>query len=249
MTELHYDWMATLLLIGSLSLVTVIGKFLVFKVPAFARSLELNRKVDKTKMARKRFRDAVKINNKAGLITNLVFFATILPWCIDLAPRPLWRNLIDVVAVLAMFDFFYYFTHRFIFHGKLMRKLHALHHQARQPTYIDALYVHPLETIIGLGLFLASIPLVALLGGAPLNAFAAAFATLVFTQLNTVNHAYVNLPYFPFKTIDHFTSIHAAHHIDMDRGNYATMTMIFDWAFGTLEKPVRVPLGEAPFIK
>jgi sterol desaturase/sphingolipid hydroxylase (fatty acid hydroxylase superfamily) len=183
MTELHYDWMATLLLIGSLSLVTVIGKFLVFKVPAFARSLELNRKVDKTKMARKRFRDAVKINNKAGLITNLVFFATILPWCIDLAPRPLWRNLIDVVAVLAMFDFFYYFTHRFIFHGKLMRKLHALHHQARQPTYIDALYVHPLETIIGLGLFLASIPLVALLGGAPLNAFAAAFATLVFTQI------------------------------------------------------------------
>ena len=69
MTELHYDWMATLLLIGSLSLVTVIGKFLVFKVPAFARSLELNRKVDKTKMARKRFRDAVKINNKAGLIS------------------------------------------------------------------------------------------------------------------------------------------------------------------------------------
>ena len=108
--------------------------------------------------------------------------------------------------------------------------------------------MHPLETIIGLGLFLMSIPLVALIGGAPLNAFAAAFATLVFTQLNTVNHAYVNLPYFPFKAIDHFTSIHAAHHVDMDRGNYATMTMMYDWAFGTLEKPVRVPLGDAPFI-
>ena len=66
-----------------------------------------------------------------------------------------------------------------------------------------------------------------------------ALATLIFTILNQVNHTYVNLPYFPFKALDHITSIHAAHHVDMKRGNYATLTMIYDWAFGTLEAPVR----------
>ena len=68
-----------------------------------------------------------------------------------------------------------------------------------------------------------------------------AVATLIFTQLNTLNHSYVNLPYFPFKAIDHITSIHAAHHVNMSRGNYATLTMIYDWMFGTLEEPVSRP--------
>jgi len=241
MSGLHYDWMATLLFLGTLSGLTVIGKYLAFKVPAFAGALELNKEVDHEKMARKRFREAVKINNKAGLITNLVFFATILPWCVDLAPRSLGRHLFDVVAVLMVFDFFYYITHRFLFHGRALRRIHALHHQARTPTYIDALYVHPLETFIGLALFLGSIPLIAAITGAPLNAFSMAIATLIFTQLNTLNHTYINLPYFPFKTLDHITSIHAAHHVDMDRGNYATLTMVYDWLFGTLEEPVSRP--------
>jgi sterol desaturase/sphingolipid hydroxylase (fatty acid hydroxylase superfamily) len=137
-----------------------------------------------------------------------------------------------------VFDFFYYLTHRFLFHGRALRKVHALHHQARTPTHIDALYVHPLETFIGLALFLGSIPLVAIATGAPLNAFSMAVATLIFTQVNTLNHVWVDLPYFPFKTLDRVTSIHAAHHVDMNRGNYATLTMLYDWALGTLEKPV-----------
>ena len=128
-----------------------------------------------------------------------------------------------------------------MFHGKPMRKQHALHHQARTPTYVDALYVHPLETVIGLGLFLFSIPLIAWIGGGPLNVFSAAFATLVFTQVNTINHTYVNLPRFPFKTLDYVTSVHAAHHVDMNQGNFATLTMIYDWMFGTLERPVSRP--------
>ncbi len=140
--------------------------------------------------------------------------------------------------MLLVFDFFYYLTHRFLFHGKLLRKVHSLHHQARTPTHIDALYVHPLETTIGLFLFLGSIPLVAALTGSPLHAGSMALATLVFTEINRINHTFVNLPYFPFKPLDYITSIHAAHHVDMNQGNYATLTMIYDWMFGTLEVPV-----------
>jgi sterol desaturase/sphingolipid hydroxylase (fatty acid hydroxylase superfamily) len=239
--DMSYDWIAALVFLGLLIGMTVIGRFLAFKVPALQRMRELNREADKSKLSRNRFREAVKTNNKAGLITNVVFYLAILPFCINLAPRPIWRHAVDIVAVLMIFDFFYYLTHRFLFHGKPLRKIHSLHHQARTPTYIDALYVHPIETTIGLALFLGTIPLVAVLTGGPLNALSIAVATLIFTQVNTINHTYVNLPYFPFKTLDHITSIHAAHHVDMNCGNYATLTMLYDRLFGTLEEPVSRP--------
>ena len=238
---MSYDWQATLAFVGCLVGLTLIGKFLVFKVPALQRMRALNHEADRAKLSVKRFSDAVRASNRAGMITNLLFYVTILPLCVTLEPRPLWRNVIDIVAVLMVFDFFYYLTHRFLFHGKALRRVHALHHRALKPTYIDALYVHPLETSIGLVLFLGSIPLVAALSGGALNALAMAVATLIFTQLNTLNHTYVNLPYFPFKTVDSITSIHAAHHVNMNCGNFATLTMLYDWLFGTLEKPVSRP--------
>ena len=238
---MSYDWQAAGVFVGTLILLTTVGRFLAFKVPALQRMRELNDEADRAKLSRPRFKEAVKASNKSGLLTNLVFFVTILPLCVSLEPRPLWRHAVDLVAVLMVFDFLYYLTHRFLFHGKALRKVHSLHHQAHTPTYIDALYVHPLETCIGLVLFLGSIPLVAALSGGALGAISMAIATLIFTQLNTINHTYVHLPYFPFKTLDHITSIHAAHHVDMNRGNFATLTMVYDWLFGTLEKPVSRP--------
>ncbi len=233
-----YDWQAALAFVATLIGLTVVGRFLVFRIPALQQMRELNQAADKGKLARKRFREAVKASNNTGLITNLVFYVTILPLCVSFAPRPLWQHLVEILAVLLIFDFFYYLTHRFLFHGPILRKVHSLHHQAHTPTYIDALYVHPLETFIGLFLFLGSIPLAAAAAGGPLNAFSMAIATLVFTQLNTINHTFVNLPRFPYKTLDRITSIHAAHHVDMNRGNFATLTMGYDWLFGTLEERV-----------
>ena len=237
----YYHWVAALVFIAVLSVLTILGRRLVFKLPALQHMRELNNEADRDKLSRKTFREAVRVNSKAGLVTNLIFYAAILPLCVNLEPRPIWRHLIDIVAVLMVFDFFYYLTHRFIFHGELLGKVHALYHQSRQPVHIDALYVHPLETVIGLSLFLASIPLIAAISGSPLSAFSMAIATLIFTQQNTINHTYVNLPYFPFKTLDYITSIHAAHHVDMKQGNFATLTMLYDWLFGTLEQPVSRP--------
>ena len=235
---MSFDWIAALAFFAALVLLTVVGRFLVFKIPELERMRQLNHDADRIKLKRKRFKEAVKVNNKVGLIVNLVFYVTILPFCVTLESRPLWRHAVDIVAVLMVFDFFYYLTHRFLFHGKALRQVHSLHHQAHTTTHIDALYVHPLETAIGLALYLGSIPLIAAISGGPLNAFSMAVATLVFTQANTINHTFVDLPYFPFKTLDHVTSIHAAHHVDMNRGNYATLTMLYDRLFGTLEEPV-----------
>jgi sterol desaturase/sphingolipid hydroxylase (fatty acid hydroxylase superfamily) len=237
-----YDWKAALAFVGLLIAMTLVSNFLIFKVPAFAQAREQNRAVDKTKLDRTSFRDAVKVNNRAGLYTNLVFYLTILPFCVDFGPRPLWRHAVEIVGVLLVFDFMYYWTHRSIFHGSLMRKVHSLHHQARKPTYVDALYVHPLETFIGLALFLGSIPLVAAVTGDRLNVFSMVIATFAFTQLNTLNHVYTSLPAkFPFNWVDYVTGVHAAHHVDMSHGNYATLTMFYDKLFGTFEEPVHRP--------
>jgi sterol desaturase/sphingolipid hydroxylase (fatty acid hydroxylase superfamily) len=32
--------------------------------------------------------------------------------------------------------------------------------------------------------------------------------------------------------------MHDAHHVDMHKGNCATITLLYDWLFRTLEKPV-----------
>ncbi len=235
---MNYDWLATLGLVATLIAVTSLGRFLVFKNPAFAKMREMNRVADREKLQRKSFKDAVKVNNMWAMVVNAAFFVAIMPFCINLESRPLWQAALEVVAILFIYDFFYYLTHRFLFHGKILRKVHSLHHQAHTPTYIDALYVHPIETAIGLALFLFSVPIVALASGSALSMFTVAAATVIFTQANTINHTFVDLPYGPYKVIDKITSVHAAHHVDMNQGNFATLTMLFDWLFGTLETPV-----------
>jgi sterol desaturase/sphingolipid hydroxylase (fatty acid hydroxylase superfamily) len=238
---LTYDWRAALVFVGTLVASTALLRFLVFRVPAFRRMRELNEAADRAKLARPAFAEAVRVNNRAGFATNLVFYAAVLPFCVSLAARPLWRHALEAVAVLMLYDFLYYWTHRLLFHGRALRRIHALHHRAHEPTNIDAYYVHPLETGIGILLFLGSIPLVAALVGAPLHAVSMALATLVFTQLNILNHTWVDLPRFPYRTVSKITALHAAHHVNMNRGNYATLSMLYDWLFGTLEAPVSRP--------
>lgn len=234
-----YHWQAALAFFALMTGAMAISNFLIFKVPAFHSMREVNRAVDKTKLDRVPFREAVKVNNRTGLYVNLIFYATVLPFCIDFGGRPLWRHALEILAVLLVFDFMYYWTHRSLFHGTLLRKVHSLHHQARKPTYVDALYVHPLETTIGLCLFLFSMPIVALATQTPLNVFSMVVATFLFTQLNTLNHVYTRFPdRFPFSWIDYITGVHAAHHVDMNHGNYATLTMFYDKLFGTFEEPV-----------
>ena len=83
-----YDWMATLVFLGVLIVLTKVGRFLVFQIPALQQMREQNFEADRHKLSRKRFKNAVKENNKAGLAANVVFYVAVLPFCIDLEPRP-----------------------------------------------------------------------------------------------------------------------------------------------------------------
>jgi sterol desaturase/sphingolipid hydroxylase (fatty acid hydroxylase superfamily) len=70
---------------------------------------------------------------------------------------------------------------------------------------------------------------------------------VIYTQLNQFNHVHVQLNRFPYKTLNWIADMHAAHHIDMYRGNYATITLLFDWLGRTFdnggESPIKRPQG------
>ena len=231
----NYNWLGSLVALVGIVVLTKVSKFFIFKVAALDKMRDINREKDKEKWKKPKYPPIVKANQKVGLAINVVFFLLILPFCVTLEVQPVWQMLLDIFVILMFYDFFYYLAHRFWFHGQgKMRQVHAVHHQARNPTYLDAHYVHPLETFIGLTLYLASIAVLAPVLG-PYSAATIILTFVIYTQINIINHTFVDLDYFPFKTLTWITRKHHVHHENMHKGNYATITLFYDRIFGTLD--------------
>lgn len=236
-----YDWKAGIALIVMVVALGKFGRWLVFKVPAFQGVREQNRALDKERLGRDKYPPMIKRSIRAGMWTNLAFFFVMAPLVVSFEPRPLWRGLFDIVLILMVYDFFYYLTHRFLFHAahdsrfavlRFFRRVHAVHHQARDPSHIDAFYVHPVETAIGQLLFHFTVLGLGLaLGG--FHVVSVAIASVVYIQLNTFNHVKFELP--GYKLLNWISFKHHVHHIDMQKGNYATITLLYDKLFGTLD--------------
>ncbi|MDX1735685.1 MAG: sterol desaturase family protein [Halioglobus sp.] len=231
----QYNLLAAVVSLAGIVGISIIGKKLAFSVPALAQMREINRAEDKKKWDKEKYPPMVRSSQKVGKWCNFTFFPLILPFCVTLQPQPWWQVLLDIFVILMFYDFFYYCAHRFWFHGTgPMRQVHAVHHQARNPTYLDAHYVHPVETFIGLALYMGSVAVLAALLG-QFHAITIVVTFVIFFQLNQINHTYVNLPYFPFKTLSWITAKHHVHHENMHKGNYATITLFYDKIFGTLD--------------
>jgi len=231
----NYNWLGALVTLAGVIALTKIAKYLVFKVPALAEMKRVNREQDKQKLAKPKYLPMIRKSQQVGLYTQVAFYVLIVPFTVTLQAQPAWKMLLDMFVILMFYDFFYYLAHRFWFHGNgPMRQVHAVHHQARNPTYIDAHYVHPLETFIGLALFLVSVAVLAPMIG-KFHVITLVVTSVVYTQLNIINHTFVKLPYFPFKTLSWITAKHHVHHENMHKGNYATITLLYDKLFGTLD--------------
>lgn len=231
----HYNLLAAAVALTGIIAISVIGKKLVFMVPALAEQRAYNRSEDKKKWKKEKYPPMIRKSQNVGKWCNFTFFPLILPFCVTLAPQPWWMVLLDIFVILMFYDFFYYLSHRFWFHGNgWMRQVHAVHHQARTPTYLDAHYVHPFETFVGLALYMGSVALLAALMG-PFHVVTIVTTFVIFFQLNQINHTHVDLPYFPFKTLSWITAKHHVHHENMHKGNYATITLFYDKLFGTLD--------------
>ncbi|MEM1112468.1 MAG: sterol desaturase family protein [Pseudomonadota bacterium] len=231
----HYNIIAAAAALAAIAVATRIGHWLIFKNAALDDMRTLNREADKTKWEMDKYPPVVKANHKLGMWMNLAFFFLVLPFMVTLVVPPIGTLLLQVFVVLMVYDFFYYLSHRFWFHGNgWMRKIHAVHHQARNPTYLDAHYVHPFETFVGLGLYMGTIILLAPIFQ-PYSVVTIVVTFLIFTNINIINHTHVELDRFPFKTLTWITKKHHVHHENMHKGNYATITLLYDRIFGTLD--------------
>lgn len=231
----HYNLLGSALALAGIIVITIVGKRLIFSVAALGNMRQANKEQDKPKWKMEKYPPVVRATQKVGLLCNVTFFALILPFCITFTPQPFWEVLLDIFIILMFYDFLYYVSHRFWFHGQgWMRKIHAVHHQARNPTYLDAHYVHPFETLVGLSLYMGSIVVLAAVMG-PFHLATIIVTFLIFFQINQINHTYVDLPHFPYKTLNWIVAKHHVHHENMHKGNYATITLFYDKVFGTLD--------------
>ena len=129
-----YDWLAGIVVIALIAGITKGGKWVAFKNADLERMRLLNIEMDAPKRKRTRYPPVMKGSRDVGTIMNAVFFIGLVPFFVTLNSVPIWRGVVDTLAILFVFDFFYYLTHRFIFHGPLMFKAHAVHHEAHPHT-------------------------------------------------------------------------------------------------------------------
>ena len=211
---------------GSLTLVLLKRAFDSESMKGWIISKDPRRSVDSASLRRTvRFNSLVSVGFMS--LCSFVFY----DFLIHERAASLWRMALEIVSVIILYDFGYYFIHRYPFHEwKMLRRVHSIHHKTRHPRGIDSLLLHPAETCIGLGAFLAA---VALVGGVHYYSFGVLFAG--YTILNVINHAGINFQRFPLRTLGRLAVQHDRHHHSMLSGNYAFLTPIPDTLFGTIE--------------
>jgi sterol desaturase/sphingolipid hydroxylase (fatty acid hydroxylase superfamily) len=186
-------------------------------------------------LSREKFRRTVILNSVLSLV--LVFgFAFALGGRVfhGGAVTPL-RCFVEGAAILLVYDFFYYFVHRYPFHEwQLLRRVHTVHHVIKNPTAIDSLYLHPLENLIGLGLLFGSVFLLAQLAG-PLSVYSFGWSFLIYSLLNVIVHAGLDLRSPALGLVSYFAIRHNKHHVGMQGKNYASVTPLWDIVFRTEE--------------
>ena len=148
--------------------------------------------------------------------------------------------VLDIFIILMFYDFFYYLTHRFLFHnggflGGPLMWVHAVHHQQKNPCRQDSSYIHPLEVAIGLGLFAGSILVLSLILG-EFHVVTIILSWTLFSEINLHNHDLWEEQRFPWKYLSYMSKMHHNHHARFTGGNFATISLLYDWMFGTYDR-------------
>ena len=139
-----------------------------------------------------------------------------------------WRIAYEIVAILLVYDFAYYWLHRAMHTKKLMRWVHGKHHEAHNPTAMESFFLTPAELFAGLGLLLACTWLV---GPVSIYSFAAVF--FIHSTLNITVHSGLRSKQLLLWPVDHLTHKHYVHHAGNYHSNFASLTPFWDMLFGT----------------
>lgn len=235
----NYHWQLSLVTLVGILAFQFLGKQIVLLVPAFRAEHTRNQDTYKAKMEKPNYAANQAWNRKWGLAFLAIIFGLVMPFCVTLEGQAWWKYAVDVVVILMVYDFFYYLTHRYLFHdngffGGPLVWMHAIHHRQHNPCRNDSSYIHPLEVAIGLGLYVAVIAALSV----PMGQFhvgTVIFTWIAFSQINLHNHDLWETDRFPFKYLNYAARMHHNHHARFTGGNYATITLLYDWMFGTLD--------------
>lgn len=219
--------------------VSLVGAGLAKLSPTIRAAGNANRAAAATKMERASYAENQRWNRKWGPLYLVVLFVIVLPFCITSAFQPVAEVVGKSLLVLIVYDFAYYLMHRFAFHnsallGGRFQRIHSVHHRQHNPCRSDSSYIHPVEVALGLGLYTLTVAVLALvLGRFDVTTIVITF--VAFSQINLHNHSLWETDRFPFRYLNYASKLHHAHHARFDGGNFATISPLFDWMFGTLD--------------
>ncbi len=235
----QYHGLLSLYALAGILVIPFIGKYVMSLIPTIKEAQALNKDAAEKKMAREYYSANQKKNRLWGVLDQIVIFGLILPFCLTLDPQPWWKILLDTVVILMFYDFFYYLTHRFLFHdggfmGGPLMWVHAVHHQQNNPCRMDSSYIHPLEVAMGLGLYAGSIFILSRFMG-NFHVATIIITWVAFSEINLHNHDLWKSDRFPFKYLNYMSKMHHVHHAKFTGGNFATISLLYDWLFGTYD--------------
>lgn len=163
-----------------------------------------------------------------SLVAVVGMTAAIYPFTFHDHPVSPWRIAYEIVAILLVYDFAYYWLHRAMHTKKGMRWIHGRHHEVHNPTAMESFYLTPAELFAGLGLLLAC---TWLLGPVSIYSFAVVF--FIHSTLNITVHSGLMSKRLLLWPIDHLTHKHYTHHAGNYDNNFASLTPFWDMLFGT----------------
>jgi len=152
----------------------------------------------------------------------------VYPYAFTTAATSPGRMIYEILAILLVYDFAYYWLHRAMHHKKLMKYVHAVHHQVHNPTAMESFYLHPVELFAGLALLIAC---TCVLGPVSIYSFAVVF--FIHSTLNITVHSGLASKRWWLFPVDHLTKKHYIHHAGNYDNNYASLTPFWDMMFGT----------------
>ena len=169
------------------------------------------------------------------ILINLIVMCVVFPaglylmsdW-IMVSYQNFWVVLLQLIAVLLIDDFYFYCFHRLLHKSDfLFKKIHKIHHRARNPFPSDYLYEHPLEWLIGLlGPFIAFL----IIGGVSFTTMILFLIIKVLHELDIHSGIKSSLyRHLPFAGINEY---HAMHHKYQDV-HFASVFSFWDRVFRT----------------
>ncbi len=230
----NYAWKLSLITGIGIIAATLAGNWLLSLNPTFRSAQQTNKAAFQAKMAKPHYAANQHWNRKWSVAFLLAIFGVILPFCLTLETKAWWLMLMDIAVILMVYDFFYYLVHRFLFHGSLTW-VHSVHHRQHNPCRWDSSYIHPLEVAMGLGLYVATIFVLSRFMG-NFHVATIVITWFAFTEINLHNHDLWEADSFPFKHLNYMSKMHHNHHATFSGGNFATISLLYDRMFGTLDR-------------